>query len=173
MRVPSMLRLPKVQAPYLALYLALIACCSSLAGQAEPVLHAAQNKTNAIRTDRYGDPLPESVQMRLGTIRWHARGRHFSFSPDGRTILSCDREEILTLDATTGKLLARTRLQRHEKTVWHETNATFSNDCKTLATFESSVNKIRFWEIASGKLLREFPLSPYMAAAWSFQLSPD
>jgi WD40 repeat protein len=132
--------------------------------------HADQPEKNApARTDRYGDPLPEGVRMRFGTVRWQGRGVQLSFSPDGQTILLCDWSEVCTIDARTGRQLARTRLQRPDEASGHISVA-FSEDCKTIATFDSGPRKVRFWEVASGKLLREFPASA--EAAISFAWSP-
>src|SRR5207302_4539719 len=96
-------------------------------------VHADQQEKIAPRTDRYGDPLSAGARMRFGTVRWQAKGQDLSFSPDGRTILVCDRFEVCTIDASTGKQLARTRLQRPKEKFGHISVA-FSEDCKTIAT---------------------------------------
>src|SRR5205823_1636616 len=132
-------------------------------------VHADQPKRSApARTDRYGDPLPDGVRTRFGTVRWQARGQDLSFSPDGRTILVCDGFEVCTIDGHSGRQVARTRLQRPEEKSGH-INVAFSEDCKTIATFDSGPKRIRFWEVASGKLLREFPAAAEaaLAFAWS------
>jgi WD40 repeat protein len=136
-------------------------------------VRADQPAGNApVRTDRFGDPLPNGATKRFGTVRWLATGRHLSFSPDGQTILICNRFEVSTIDANTGKQLRRTRLQRPEKpSPRNNIDVAFSRDCKTIAAVESGPQKVRFWEVASGKLLREF--TAYAGHFPSLAWSPD
>jgi WD40 repeat protein len=153
-----------------------VACCvapmlarPAFATQPKPSAGPNQKTTQA-RTDQYGDPLPDGFQMRLGTVRWQAWGQYLSFSPDGRRILVCNTDQVTTIDGDTGRELARTRLQRQEQKTGH-IRVAFSEDCKTVATFESGLKKIRFWEVASGKLVREF--EALASAAVSFVWSRD
>jgi WD40 repeat protein len=155
---------------HVACCLAPVLGCSAVAAQPKPPAGPNQKTTTPVRTDQYGDPFPGGVQMRLGTVRWQSRGQFLSFSPDGRTILVCDRDEVTTIDGESGKQLARTRLQRREQKTGHISVA-FSDDCKTVAMFESDLKKVRFWEVASGKLLREFEAQA--DAAVSFVWSRD
>jgi WD40 repeat protein len=59
------------------------------------------------RTDALGDPLPPHAVARLGTHRL----RHtdfvtsLTFSPDGKQLVSCDRQTVCCWDPATGKLL--------------------------------------------------------------------
>jgi WD40 repeat protein len=122
------------------------------------------------RTDRYGDPLPEGVSMRFGTVRWQGRARQFVSTPDGQRFLLCNGFEISTIDANTGRRLARVELHRPATGLEH-LEFDFSRDRKTIATIESGPKKVRFWDVASGKMLREFDANA--EAAVSFTSSPD
>jgi WD40 repeat protein len=67
------------------------------------------------RTDLVGDPLPEGVIMRLGSIRFRQRTKLFqsevSFAPDCKTLaVTCSDEAgsgVLLLDVATGKVIRR------------------------------------------------------------------
>ena len=119
--------------------------CRLMAGWLALVLiapvHADQpEKSAAARTDRYGDPLPNGATKRFGTVRWLATGRHLSFSPDGQTILVCNRSEVSTIDANTGKQLRRTKLRRPEKpSPRNNIDVAFSRDCSKGSFLGSSI----------------------------------
>src|SRR5438874_1750723 len=72
-----------------------------LSVRAEPPLTKSQG---AIRTDLYGDPLPEGAVARLGTVRFrHPDLLGVAWSPDGKTLFS----GVRLWDAATGKELRR------------------------------------------------------------------
>ena len=61
-------------------------------------------------TDCFGDPLPDGVAVRMGTIRFRHGGdlEFVGFLPDGKTILSFGRDDTLRWwDAASGKELRR------------------------------------------------------------------
>src|SRR5262249_25952111 len=72
--------------------LVLIACLtfldpsSTARGETPP-----KENTKTARTDRYGDPLPDGVMVRLGTTRLrHSDKVHqVAFDPDGKSVVSC------------------------------------------------------------------------------------
>jgi WD40 repeat protein len=134
------------------------------AGRCEP-----QPATKSLRTDSYGDSLPDGARVRFGTVRWQARGTNLAFSPDGRTILACDRFEVSTIDATTGKRLARTKLGTSAAGPSNNILVAFSSDRATVATLEPGPGKVRLWEVSSGKLIREISVSIRrpLTFAWS------
>jgi hypothetical protein len=60
------------------------------------------------KTDRYGDPLPLGVAMRLGTIRFRGAPfiKHIVYSPDGRIVVTDSGERRLHVrEAQGGKEL--------------------------------------------------------------------
>ena len=122
------------------------------------------------RLDDYGDPLPDGVVRRVGTLRFRHGGGRVNFlivSPDGKTLISgtfSGDRKIRARDLATGKLL-------------HSFPGTFafrqialSPDGTTLA--ESHENDvIHLWDVATGKELRRLEwkgCQPYSVA-----FSPD
>jgi len=120
----------------------------------------------APRVDLYGDPLPPGVSLRIGTVRWRHYGipHSIQFSPDGRSILSCDGGGacVRLWEAASGKLL-RTYLA--PATI---SSAALSPDGTTVAI--AAVNLIQVLDLQTGKVtqaittneryLRELTYSP-------------
>src|SRR5687768_1949968 len=64
----------------------------------------------APRVDASGDPLPEGVRARLGSLRWRASDPvlFLAFLPDGKGVLSIDRGFTAQVwDPASGKELRR------------------------------------------------------------------
>jgi WD40 repeat protein len=129
-----------------------------------PGLHA----TSAIHTDRYGDPLPPGAKLRFGCVRGlvHSPNLPYSsqgmtFSPDGRTFLTCNNFTIFTVDVESGRELSRVEIQWPGKpTGFGEfVNNAFSSDCKTLATIQRGAKRVCFFDVPSGRFLREFSVA--------------
>jgi RNA polymerase sigma factor (sigma-70 family) len=107
-------------------------------------------ETVAVATDLYGDPLPEGVLARLGTVRL----RHgdmvttTGFALDGKLLVSAGGDvfngfDIRLWDAASGRLLRRLPSRANRFAI--------SPDGKWLLTDER-----RLFDIASGKELRQF-----------------
>jgi RNA polymerase sigma factor (sigma-70 family) len=121
-----------------------------------------------IRTDRYGDALPEGVLARLGTARF----RHgvvisaLAFSPDGKTLASGTHTGTIRLwDAATGKELHL--LTGHGGGIY---SLAFTPDNKTLAS-GSWDKTIRLWDVATGRQLQI--LNSHQNWVLSVAFSPD
>ena len=103
------------------------------------------NAQKDTRADRYGDPLPDGVIARLGTVRLHFGGEVSSaaVSPDGSILIAagrvCDGKTGKELPQFKGKYLAGT--------------AFFSEDMSAVSIGKS--NGIEQWEIATGKILEK------------------
>jgi RNA polymerase sigma factor (sigma-70 family) len=122
-------------------------------------------------TDRYGDPLPRGALARIGTTRWwHGMDRQgcpMEFTPDGKRLISCDREwGIQILDTATGKELYRIQTPGDPVNCF-----ALSPDGKTIMTGGWSGSVLRQWDLATGKELRQIVTGDEGSGALAF--SPD
>lgn len=104
------------------------------------------------RVDRFGDPLPEGVLARLGTMRFrHGRVTTLAFAPDGKSVLSCGADRTLrTWDLATGRLL------REQRPPSEPTTPAFvlSRDGRLLAYQDATEGSFCLWDSARNQLRR-------------------
>ena len=89
-----------------------------------------------------------------------------AFSPEGNILMSADRKTIKLWDISTGNELHA--LQGH----YDIKSVVFSPDGKTLASGGSKDNKVRFWNVTTGKELNKI-LSSDLGGISSVAYSPD
>jgi WD40 repeat protein len=133
----------------------------------------------AVRTDRYGDPLPPGVLARLGTVRLRHPDCDYvtsvTFSPDGKILASAGSVSqwfgriyespfrIRLWDAATGIELRR--LGGYSVGI---NCVRFSPDGRTLASAGLSPDEeVCLWEAASGKKSRAFNIDWWSSVAFS------
>jgi RNA polymerase sigma factor (sigma-70 family) len=128
------------------------------------------------RTDRHGDPLPEGVLARLGTVRWRAVGEieALAYSPDGKTIAAAAREGVC-LFSPDGKLTKVLR-PAGEVLVFSTDGKrlAFSPDGKRLACWVAvpdhaggGKRTVQLWEMPAGRMVREFDAEALQWLGWS------
>ncbi len=104
--------------------------------------------------DLYGDPLPPGALCRMGTVRFHQRGRiqGLCYSPDGKTIASAgDGREVIIWNVETGERLAG--LDVAHRVVY---DLAFSPGGKLLAAACEDGSVRAWWTSGERKLFREF-----------------
>ncbi len=106
------------------------------------------------KTDAMGDPLPEGVLSRIGTVRGRLPGLATAcvFSRDGKTLVAAGGDAAIHL-FESATLRPLRQLRQHKKTV---TCLAFAPDGKTLVS-GSEDGTLCFWEWPSGKVQRPFP----------------
>jgi WD40 repeat protein len=116
---------------------------------------ARLDSREAIRKDRYGDPLPEGAVARLGPARFRLPlwgGRFACLSPDGKLLAATDRDYVRLLEVATGKVV------RHLPGNSGESLA-FSPDGKSLVSMAAG-GGVGFRDAASGRPTRFIPGRP-------------
>src|SRR5438105_1504200 len=113
----------------------------------------ASEKRSAQGVDQMGDPLPEGVLARMGTVRFR-HGNHVSslaYSPDGKVLASAGYDNMVRFwDPATGKELRKLGGSYNPLS-----SVSFSPDGKTIVA-GSYDNILRFWDVKSGNLVRQF-----------------
>jgi WD40 repeat protein len=109
-----------------------------------------------VRTDRYGDPLPEGAVARLGTLRlWHGGPiSSVAFSPDSKTVVSAGGS-ILVWDVATGREVRR--YSGHKSRL---RSVDFSPDGKMLIAAHWATDAVYFWDAGTGQLVRHIGKLP-------------
>jgi WD40 repeat protein len=130
-----------------------LAATSALFAQSKPPASESERTSGEkfVRTDRFGDPLPDGAIARLGTLRLrHGRTlTSVAFSSDGKTLFSAGGigdGSIGLWDPTTGKERKRIPVD------WGLSLVIFP-DGKTLAA-ATSRNRICVWDASTGKVVR-------------------
>ena len=127
--------------------------------QAERPIESPKAEDKAAgRVDRHGDPLPEGVIARLGTLRFRVEGEiaGLAFAPDGKTLAVGSHQGVWLLDAVGGK-----RLRRLDTSPAVTRRLAFSADGKRLIGTSVAWDKgvprrvMRVWQTASGRQLLE------------------
>jgi RNA polymerase sigma factor (sigma-70 family) len=150
----------------------------ALAHRAQPAGEAAAPKggppqtagEGKLRTDRAGDPLPEGVFSRLGTVRFRQAGNidAVAFSSDGTVVITAGLDNTLRVwDRGTGKELGRFGAQNGVQFHAQIFCAAISPDGKRVAAGGNDLT-VHVWDRATGQEL--FALkgtSVVQGLAWS------
>jgi WD40 repeat protein len=130
-------------------------------------------REQAVRTDRYGDPLPDGAITRLGTSRLrHGKGPGLYFAAEGKALLSASGDD-LTLrvwDPDTGRQLSQVRLQSGRQEGFPDCySLQFSQDGKSVLGWSN--DSWRLWDAATGNERCRMTVPAY--GGIQVALSPD
>ena len=113
-------------------------------------------------TDLYGDPLPEGAVLRLGSTRLKSDANQMFFTPDGRTLITCEQgRTIRRWNAEDGKLTGTSFLPRPS---WMP--SALSPD-GTLFAGADGEGDMAVWDVASGSHICRLPTGNGNQAAFS------
>jgi RNA polymerase sigma factor (sigma-70 family) len=117
-----------------------------------------KEKTQENRRDLQGDPLPPNAIARLGTTRLRHGDNIFElfFTPDGKRLVSADRDGAHLWDAASGRKIRW--LGRRFQTSLR--SLSLPADGKTMVLAEHHSGTIQILDLADGKLLRQFKNGP-------------
>jgi hypothetical protein len=146
-----------------------------LAHGTRPVLAAEPNATKSqkltrpappVRTDRYGDPLPEGALARFGTIYLRTDFQKLAFRADGQEFYSWKQDEIFpwkqdgllrVYHAATGKVLRGFRLPASNTGILHR---------RKLEKLPHQLTRIQRMHLAEGKAILNAHLWGLTVRAW-------
>jgi RNA polymerase sigma factor (sigma-70 family) len=119
------------------------------------------------RRDAFDTPLPEGAVARLGTLRWRHGGMTTAvqFAPDGKSLLTMGVDGLRVWDVDSGR--CRNHLPNQEGRYLNP--GILSADGKRVVSAEPyrKENRLRMWDVAGGRLLREFGDHPCIAGCFS------
>ncbi len=110
--------------------------------QAPTAIHAQ----DPVHLDRFGDPLPPGVLVRLGTVRFH-HCNCAAYSPDGKIIATADSEEVNLWDVATTRKMRHLPLEQLRSTA----GLIFSHDGKKLAALGWGGTAVHVWDLDNFK----------------------
>lgn len=120
------------------------------------------------RTDLYGDPLPSGAVMRLGTVRLRHANALFTFSADGKQLISFDPDgEIRVWQVATGKLIRSKWLWRPKQDFryhavairdWHFLRYSIALAPNGTTAVARREDAIFLYDTATGDLRRRLPI---------------
>src|SRR5438552_4270388 len=112
--------------------------------------------------DRFGDPLPASAVVRLGTIRWRTGATcdvSSALADDGRTLFVGNGKTIRVFDLETGQPVKSIKGSEHGIAA-----LALSPDGKVLASAGWGID---LWDAATGKRIRRLGAGPVRIIAFS------
>jgi RNA polymerase sigma factor (sigma-70 family) len=155
----GMLPLARLRAVGAALFLAAVAGVGTAALAVRPggtkpdpgppaEVPAAPGKRD--RVDRFGDPLPEGVALRLGTVRRRAVGAVLALTADARSLVGVRGGKYVSVwDTTTGQLKETRELPGGPRFL-----SSLSPDGRLLLTDGDGEGKLTLWDVEKGAAVR-------------------
>jgi WD40 repeat protein len=121
-------------------------------------------RVSAVRTDRFGDPLPEGAVARLGTVRWRLDGDladAMAVSRDGKTLVTANaRSGVTVWDMATGRILRRVPDKEDQGRRWlgNDKMVALSSDAGT-AVFVNKEKMLSIVDVRKGQQRRQWELA--------------
>jgi WD40 repeat protein len=108
------------------------------------------------RTDVYGDPLPEGVRVRMGTVQLRHDEAQVLFSADGRALISCGQRDGLVRhwSVATGRLVREMQLGGMPPQTKERASVSLGGRCAVIKT----KNVVIIYNVESGEERGRMPL---------------
>lgn len=136
--------------------------CFRTVGMALALLASASaSRSEGIKTDLYGDPLPPGAVARLGTIRLRHAHADVAFTKDGKQLISCGCDGgIRVWDVVSGRMIRRKRLTWKPQSEKRIETAFLSPDGSTAAV--DDLDSIHLFDTKTGKERGHLPIDIHM-----------
>ena len=150
---------------FLLLLIASIAICLPLTLVAPAQDKKVETPIRSDQKDAFGDPLPAGAIARIGTTRYRLSDSHLpqsaTLSPDGKLLLILrlpDEIEIWKLPVWKLHRVIKCQIFQGDSQLV-DRNRVFSADSKKLVMFDAALQQVQFFDVDSGKLVKQIDLS--------------
>lgn len=119
------------------------------------------------------EPDPKPQESHTWTqVRFHEGAFLLGFSADGKYVAAGGKGDVRVFAVGDGKEVVRMKVPGVDGTVYNAFAAAFAADGKHLITANTTDGKLRYWDLVTGKQMKEVELAGAKDAQWIVEFSP-